>query len=142
MSDRMARQGKLGFPFKDEQELSDLIFKYVEGLQWVMHYYYSGVASWSWFYNYHYVPRISGSCSWNGIPIISENGFRKICMALGTCSSRLNSVRHLCKPFQLLMGLLPEASKELIPVAQTTNSTTWGRSSTDAVLVYTSLHSR
>jgi hypothetical protein len=40
--------------------MGDLTYRYVEGLQWVMHYYYSGVASWGWFYDYHFTPRISG----------------------------------------------------------------------------------
>lgn len=53
-------QSKLEISYDDPQAMGDFIYRYVEGLQWVMYYYTSGVASWSWFYNYHYAPRISG----------------------------------------------------------------------------------
>jgi 5'-3' exoribonuclease 1 len=54
---------KFGFGLNDEQDVRSLSENYVEGLQWVLYYYYQGVASWPWYYRYHYSPRISGKKS-------------------------------------------------------------------------------
>ncbi|KAI5988596.1 exonuclease II [Pisolithus albus] len=89
---------KLGISYDDAESMGALVRRYVEGLQWVMHYYYSGVASWSWFYDYHYAPRISDL---RGVEEMTFN------FELGTPF----------RPFEQLMGVLPAASKDLIPLA-------------------------
>lgn len=47
-------------PEEYETELVKLCENYVQGLQWVLYYYYRGIASWPWFYAYHYSPLTSG----------------------------------------------------------------------------------
>lgn len=47
-------------PDKYEAEQKSLCENYVQGLQWVLYYYYRGIASWPWFYGYHYAPLVSG----------------------------------------------------------------------------------
>jgi 5'-3' exoribonuclease 1 len=54
-------QDKFGWGLDNEKEMKDLTETYVQGLQWVLYYYYQGVASWPWFYKFHYSPMISGA---------------------------------------------------------------------------------
>ncbi|KAJ8079506.1 exonuclease II Exo2 [Marasmius tenuissimus] len=89
---------KLEIDYDDEEAMGHLVRRYIEGLQWVMRYYFSGVASWGWFYDYHYAPRISD------LKGVSEMKFE---FELG----------RPFKPFEQLMGVLPAASKEHVPQA-------------------------
>lgn len=53
---------KLKFDVKDtkgKMELHKMLFRYLEGLQWVLYYYYKGAQHWRWYYPYHYAPMIS-----------------------------------------------------------------------------------
>ena len=53
-------KGKFEWGLDNKEEMRKLAENYVQGLQWVLFYYYRGVASWPWFYGYHYSPMISG----------------------------------------------------------------------------------
>lgn len=53
-------QTKFGWGLENKEEMKKLAENYVQGLQWVLYYYYRGIASWPWFFQYHYAPMISG----------------------------------------------------------------------------------
>lgn len=89
---------KLGIDYTNEEQMHKLAFRYVEGLQWVLHYYYDGVASWGWFYDYHYSPMISD------LKHVQDMKFE---FQLG----------KPFRPFDQLMGVLPSLSNSLIPPA-------------------------
>ncbi len=69
---------------------------YVEGLAWVLMYYFQGCPSWDWFYPYHYAPFAAD---------FVDLGSMKISFSKGRIS----------RPFEQLMSVLPAASRHAIP---------------------------
>lgn len=89
-------EGKFEWDRKNDAELTKLCENYVQGLQWVLYYYYRGVASWGWFYRYHYSPMISDVVK----------GLK------ADVNFKLGQPFH---PYEQLMGVLPDRSKKIVP---------------------------
>jgi 5'-3' exoribonuclease 1 len=83
---------------KNPGGLKELLHEYIRGLHWVLRYYYDGVASWGWFFPYHYGPHVSdlGTVVMDEINLEFEMGKPFL-------------------PFEQLLGVLPAASKQHIP---------------------------
>lgn len=93
---------KLNFTTNDTDKLVDMTAHYIEGLQWVLYYYYQGVPSWNWYYRYHYSPKISDIMV--GLEELIERG-----KAIEFEQSKP------FKPFEQLMAVLPARSRNLMP---------------------------
>ncbi|XP_047304313.1 5'-3' exoribonuclease 1 isoform X6 [Homo sapiens] len=87
---------KMGVDVVSDDFLADQAACYVQAIQWILHYYYHGVQSWSWYYPYHYAPFLSD---------IHNISTLKIHFELG----------KPFKPFEQLLAVLPAASKNLLP---------------------------
>ncbi|KAF8974660.1 XRN 5'-3' exonuclease N-terminus-domain-containing protein [Flammula alnicola] len=93
--ERYYRQ-KFGVELTDTQFRKDLAKSYVEGLCWVLQYYYQGTPSWHWYYPYHFAPFAAD---------FEDVDAMEIKFHLG----------QPFKPFEQLMGVFPAASRQHIP---------------------------
>ena len=87
---------KFEFKRNDEEAIRKVAMNYIEGLQWVLFYYYRGCPSWGWYYHYYYAPRISD-------------------LHLGLDQDIQFELGKPFTPFQQLMAVLPNRSRKLIP---------------------------
>ncbi|KYO33908.1 5'-3' exoribonuclease 1 isoform X1 [Alligator mississippiensis] len=87
---------KMGVDIVSDDFLADQAECYVQAIQWILHYYYHGVQSWSWYYPYHYAPYLSDIHNISKLKIQFELG-------------------KPFMPFEQLLAVLPAASKDLLP---------------------------
>jgi 5'-3' exonuclease len=52
---------KFRIGLENEEYHKHLRTSYLEGLVWVLRYYYRGCCSWNWFFPFHYAPLCSGT---------------------------------------------------------------------------------
>ncbi len=90
------------YQLKFHRDPGDISFRkqvahaYVEGLAWVLQYYFQGCPSWEWYYPYHYAPFAAD--------------FKEISEANVTFEKGIIS-----RPFEQLMSVLPAASRDNLP---------------------------
>ncbi|KNG90239.1 putative exonuclease Kem1 [Aspergillus nomiae NRRL 13137] len=90
--------GKFEWGLENHDEMRKLTENYVQGLQWVLYYYYRGIASWPWFFQYHYAPMISD-------------------VKKGLKADTNFQLGQPFRPYEQLMGVLPDRSKKIVPAA-------------------------
>jgi len=83
------------------EEKNKMFNLYLQGLQWVLFYYYQGVKSWRWYYPYNYAPMISDFDN-----IDFDNKIADIFE---------NDKSEPYSPFQSLLFILPKTSFDLLP---------------------------
>ncbi len=107
---------KFGGTHLSEDFLPSLCHEYLQGLVWVLGYYYDGVPSWKWYYPYHYAPLVSDLICTTSFDFSFDRGtpFPPLCQLLAVLSPL--SYKLLPKPYADLMTSPTSPLKELYPL--------------------------
>ncbi|CAI5780498.1 5' [Podarcis lilfordi] len=90
-------KNKFDVDVSDKNFRRKVVQSYVEGLCWVLRYYYQGCASWKWYYPFHYAPFASDFEGIADMPSDFEKGTKPF------------------RPLEQLMGVFPAASGNFLP---------------------------
>ena len=77
-----------------------MLTKYLEGLQWVVHYYFDHLTDWQWYYPYHFAPMISD--------------FSELIQLVKDIEEI--QVRDPFRPLDQLLAVIQPKNEELLPV--------------------------
>lgn len=98
------RYYKIKFNLSTKEEIEktrrDLVYSYIEGVSWVLLYYYQGCPSWQWYYPYHYAPFAADFTDL--AEIFGDKGIKFI-------------QGEPFSPYEQLMSVLPAASGHALP---------------------------
>lgn len=121
-SDEAKRQyymAKLKFDVKEpkgKRDLHKMLYRYIEGLQWVLFYYYRGAQHWRWYYPYHYAPMISDL----GTNIVGDFLNNQTTIETFRTDTNCNEDPSPYTPFQQLLCILPVKSlRAFLPLPYT-----------------------
>ncbi|XP_056150312.1 5'-3' exoribonuclease 2 [Lampris incognitus] len=105
-------KNKFDVDVNDDDFRRKVVRSYVEGLCWVLRYYYQGCASWKWYFPFHYAPFASDFKDIKDLFTDFEKGTKPF------------------NPLEQLMGVFPAASGNFLP-------TTWRNlmSSPDSTII-------
>ncbi|XP_063965175.1 5'-3' exoribonuclease 1-like [Lytechinus pictus] len=89
---------KMGFKNITKEQRAKIVSDYIHAIQWILHYYYNGIQSWSWYYPHHYSPYMSDLKDFADLPLTFDKGQPFL-------------------PFEQLLAVLPPASRDHLPQA-------------------------